>query len=126
LLAALLYASQIDICYRAFRAELDDCRLVWGGCVVDRFGAETSGHTLLFDSGGRLLLSGGITDSRGHAGDNAGENAIVALINRQSPVAESTSVLAVPSWITRANTRRCFVRVDSGDNLSAGLPDREI
>jgi hypothetical protein len=62
------------------------------GVEANRFGAETSGHTLLFDSGGRLLFSGGITDSRGHTGDNAGESAIVALINNQSPAAGSTSV----------------------------------
>jgi len=50
------------------------------GAEANRFGAETSGHTLLFDFGRRLLFSGGITDSRGHTGDNAGESAIVALI----------------------------------------------
>lgn len=51
------------------------------GVEVRLFGAETSGHALLFDAAGRLLFSGGITSSRGHAGDNAGESAIVSLIN---------------------------------------------
>ena len=45
-----------------------------------RFGAETSGHTLVFAVDGRLLFSGGITQSRGHAGDNAGKSAIAALL----------------------------------------------
>jgi hypothetical protein len=54
------------------------------GTEARRFGAETSGHTLLFDSAGRLLFSGGITSSRGHAGGNAGENAIIALANKQA------------------------------------------
>ena len=49
------------------------------------FGAETSGHTFLFGADGHLLFSGGITASRGHAGDNAGESAIVALVNNQTP-----------------------------------------
>ena len=62
------------------------------GVEANRFGAETSGHTFLYDSDGRLLFSGGITESRGHSGDNAGETAIVALINGQSPGAASTSV----------------------------------
>ena len=31
------------------------------GAEARRFGAETSGHTLLFDRDGRLLFSGGIT-----------------------------------------------------------------
>jgi hypothetical protein len=53
----------------------------FGGSEAGRFGAETSGHTLLFDPAGQRLFSGGITASRGHAGGNAGENAIVALVN---------------------------------------------
>ena len=55
------------------------------GVDARRFGAETSGHTFLFGADGRLLFSGGITGSRGHAGDNAGESAIVALVNNQIP-----------------------------------------
>lgn len=51
------------------------------GSEARRFGAETSGHTLLFDSNGALLFSGGITASRGHAGRNAGESAIIAAVN---------------------------------------------
>ena len=44
------------------------------------FGAETSGYLVLYDPHGRLLFKGGITGSRAHAGDNAGENAVVALL----------------------------------------------
>jgi hypothetical protein len=54
------------------------------GTEARRFGVETSGHTLLFDSAGRLLFSGGITQSRGHAGGNAGESAIVSLVNNHT------------------------------------------
>jgi hypothetical protein len=38
--------------------------------------------TLLFASNGNLLFNGGITGSRGHAGDNAGENGPNALCLR--------------------------------------------
>ena len=62
------------------------------GVEARRFGAETSGHTLLFGADGRLLFSGGITASRGHAGDNAGESAIVALVNNQTPTRTQTLV----------------------------------
>lgn len=62
------------------------------GIAARRFGAETSGHTLLFGADGRLLFSGGITASRGHAGQNAGENAIVALLNNQTPAQTQTLV----------------------------------
>lgn len=54
------------------------------GVEARRFGAETSGHTFLFASDGRLLFNGGITASRGHSGDNAGESAIVSLINNRT------------------------------------------
>ena len=53
------------------------------GAEARRFGAETSGHTLLFSADGRRLFSGGITQSRGHAGDNAGASSIVALAHNQ-------------------------------------------
>ena len=62
------------------------------GTEAKRFGAETSGHTLLFSTDGRLLFTGGITVSRGHAGPNEGENAIIALANGNTPVRRSTLV----------------------------------
>jgi hypothetical protein len=51
-----------------------------GGAQASLFGAETSGYVVLYDPRGRLLFKGGITGSRGHAGDNAGENAVVSLL----------------------------------------------
>ena len=51
-----------------------------GGKEATLFGALASGQTLLYDVGGRLLFSGGITASRGHFGDNAGATAIAALV----------------------------------------------
>lgn len=62
------------------------------GAEARRFGAETSGHTQLFGTDGRLLFSGGITASRGHAGANAGESAIVALVNDQGSAQTETLV----------------------------------
>jgi hypothetical protein len=62
------------------------------GAEARRFGGETSGHTLLFDGGGRLIFSGGITESRGHSGGNNGESAIVALLNGQSATRARTPV----------------------------------
>ena len=52
------------------------------GREARRFGARTSGQTQLYDSAGRLVFSGGITASRGHQGDNAGSDAIVALVSQ--------------------------------------------
>ncbi len=41
-----------------------------------RFGVSTSGQTLLYDAAGTLVFSGGITNGRGHEGDNTGRSAI--------------------------------------------------
>lgn len=51
-----------------------------GGAESRRFGAATSGQALLYAADGRLLFAGGITESRGHSGDNAGRAAITALV----------------------------------------------
>ena len=44
------------------------------------FDSITSGQTLLYDSQGHLLFSGGITDSRGHSGDNRGRAMIESFL----------------------------------------------
>ena len=62
------------------------------GVEAGRFGAETSGHTLLFDRDKRRLFSGGITEFRGHVGDSTGERAIESLVNGQPPARTATSV----------------------------------
>jgi hypothetical protein len=62
------------------------------GLEAARFGAKTSGHTLVFDPNGRLVFSGGITATRGHAGANAGENGVLAALRQQTPEHSGTSV----------------------------------
>lgn len=62
------------------------------GAEAERFGAETSGHTFLYDPSGRLLFNGGITASRGHSGDNAGQGSIVSLINNHTTKVGKTFV----------------------------------
>lgn len=50
------------------------------GVESSRFGAVTSGQTVVYDPAGRLLFSGGVTASRGQVGESAGGHAIVALV----------------------------------------------
>jgi hypothetical protein len=45
-----------------------------------RFGARTSGYVAAYDAAGRLRFSGGITGSRGHQGDNAGRETLIAVL----------------------------------------------
>jgi hypothetical protein len=61
------------------------------GAEAERFGGETSGFTVLFDRDGKRVFAGGITASRGHEGDNAGESAVVSFVNDR-PSLRSTSV----------------------------------
>jgi hypothetical protein len=62
------------------------------GVEAARFGAATSGFTLLYDADGRLLFQGGLTPSRGHEGDSFGQRRLVSLLTtgaadrRDSPV----------------------------------------
>lgn len=57
-----------------------------------RFGAATSGQTLLYDAEGDLLFSGGITGARGHAGDNVGRATVIALLNHLETDRAATQV----------------------------------
>ena len=67
-----------------------------GGVEAKRFGAMTSGHVLLYDRSGKLLFSGGITEARGHEGDNAGSDAIIGLV-RGKPDRARTAVFRLPA-----------------------------
>ncbi|MEM7307412.1 MAG: hypothetical protein AAF682_12115 [Planctomycetota bacterium] len=51
-----------------------------GGEIAQRFGASTSGEVYLYSPAGELRFRGGITASRGHAGDNVGRHTIVELV----------------------------------------------
>jgi hypothetical protein len=67
------------------------------GAAARLFGAATSGQTLLYAPDGRLLFSGGITESRGHSGDNAGRSAITALVLNRSPLS-NVSLVQTPVY----------------------------
>jgi hypothetical protein len=60
------------------------------------FGATTSGTTFVYDRDGRLVFRGGVTRSRGHAGDNPGRRAVLALATGETPEAERTPVFGCP------------------------------
>ena len=69
------------------------------------FHALTSGQTVLYDPHGRLLFSGGITASRGHFGDNAGQASIVSLVNAAVPSQTETSVFGCPLFDPQSECR---------------------
>jgi hypothetical protein len=62
------------------------------GREAARFGFTVSGQTALYSPRGELLFSGGITRTRGHVGDNAGREAIVAILANHPPAVRHTPV----------------------------------
>jgi hypothetical protein len=66
------------------------------GAEAARFHAATSGQSVLYDAAGNLLFSGGITDARGHEGDNAGRTALVSLLTSGEPDERGTPVYGCP------------------------------
>jgi hypothetical protein len=79
------------------------------GVEAARFGAKTSGHTLVFDRDGALVFSGGITATRGHEGGNAGENSVLAALRQQAPDRSRTPVFgcALAQRISCREGERC-------------------
>jgi hypothetical protein len=72
-----------------------------------RFGAETSGHALLYDPAGHLIFSGGLTNARGHAGKSAGRNAILALVDNSLPGHTRTPIFGCPLFGSSERCTRC-------------------
>jgi hypothetical protein len=57
-----------------------------------RFGLTVSGQVALYSKRGELLFTGGVTQSRGHVGENAGRTAMMDLLAGRAPAVKSTPV----------------------------------
>ena len=78
-----------------------EVRVDRGGEEARKFGTITSGRVLLYGADRRLLFAGGITSSRGHAGDNTGREAVQALIMGTAPRTAATPVFGCPLFTMR-------------------------
>src|SRR6185503_7967552 len=76
------------------------------GKEARQFGAESSGYVVLYNAKGQLLFSGGITGSRGHAGQNPGEDAVIAQINGHSLPLTHTHVFGCDLFDPEANPEK--------------------
>lgn len=54
------------------------------GLEAERFHSKTSGDVLAYDTGGRLIYSGGITGARGQIGDNQGAQSLILALDKQA------------------------------------------
>ena len=66
------------------------------GVEAGLFGSLTSGQAMLYDPNSRLVFSGGITASRGHAGDNEGRSAILSWLTAGTASSKQTAVFGCP------------------------------
>ena len=76
-----------------------------GGIEARRFSVATSGHTLVYDTRGRLVFSGGITAARGHAGDNYGRAAVLDRILREEGRRAGSPVFGCPLTTPRSTAK---------------------
>ena len=65
------------------------------------FGATTSGQVIVYDASGTIRFSGGITDGRGHEGDNTGLSAILELIRDGKTAVSTTPVYGCSLGVSR-------------------------
>jgi hypothetical protein len=56
-----------------------------GSREANLFASHTSGTAFLYDAAGRLAFAGGLTSMRGHEGDSAGQERVVALLTGHEP-----------------------------------------
>jgi hypothetical protein len=74
------------------------------GRLAATFGVETSGDCLLYSPDGRLLFHGGITASRGHAGDSPQLETLAELIaTRNEPLLTVMPVFGCPLFESGTN-----------------------
>jgi len=66
------------------------------GSEAARFNVRTSGHVLLYDSGGKLDFSGGVTVARGHVGQSSASDSLVAALNHRGTAKEQPPVFGCP------------------------------
>ena len=75
------------------------------GMEAARFGATTSGYTLVYDVHGKLRFRGGITRARGQAGASAGRQIILSLLNQTQVTETETPVFGCSLTPSRAAHR---------------------
>jgi hypothetical protein len=67
-----------------------------GGSIAGQFHANTSGEVFVYDRRGKLRFHGGITAARGHAGDNLGESAVIAIASGEKSYVERSPIFGCP------------------------------
>jgi hypothetical protein len=89
------------------------------GLEATRFGAQTSGQAILYNDKGGLLFNGGITEGRGHIGDNAGLQRIISLVKTGKADKNDSLVFGCP-----LNAQSCpMEKADTTRTDLKGMPN---
>lgn len=75
-----------------------------GGQAAARFNSSTSGEVFVYDRLGKLRFHGGITAARGHAGDNLGQLAVIAIASGEEFYVEHSPVFGCPFRVELADS----------------------
>jgi hypothetical protein len=95
-----LQSSLLDECRHM------NCRVLSDpdGRLAASLGSLTSGNVVLYDANGKLRYQGGITASRGHEGDSAGQRAVLEILSGSCKSYKSMPVFGCP--IQQSETRQ--------------------
>jgi hypothetical protein len=90
--------SFADTDLKAFAEQLPGAKVIVDDneAITRKYGAETSGFVVLYDSEGKLRFHGGITSSRGHEGDSAGKDAIYKIVMEKPNYLDNAPVYGCP------------------------------
>jgi len=88
---------------------LDECRRMNcrirpdpEGGFAKALGTVTSGDVVVYDASGKLRYHGGITGSRGHEGDNLGQQAVIDILRGHNASRTAMPVFGCPIQTNRA------------------------
>jgi hypothetical protein len=90
---------ETDIWSRAGKIPRVTCLVDESGTQISQFHSDTSGEAILYDSQGDLAFHGGITAGRGHIGDNAGVDSIIAIVSHHGAIGKQTPVYGCPIFL---------------------------
>jgi hypothetical protein len=90
--------SWVPSAVRAYAAAIPGVRVLDDpdGSEAARFGAETSGHLVVYDRAGALVYAGGITPGRGRVGDNPGRDEVLRILAGEGPRRAVAPVFGCP------------------------------
>ncbi len=92
-----------------------------GGAKASAFGAQSSGHTLLYDTAGQLVFDGGLTAFRGHEGPSVGSETLKQLVAGDAAPGGRTKVFGCS-----LSDKFCPARGTSGEGHDHGHDDEHV